>query len=154
VASTKAGIDHEFLRRDGELPKRLEQVDQALGDALRDAGYVGSSYFGVPGGFALITQVEQTDGKGRPLRGKRWSPRIATIKSFTLVGILRALLTAEPGFFRVLALIVQLVVFGETRYSAPDQARAGTNVPSCRPPPALPQGLVRGLRPVGARPGP
>ena len=50
----------------------LGQVDRKLRKALDDCGYVETSYFWVPGGFAAATRLEQInpDGTILPATGK------------------------------------------------------------------------------------
>jgi hypothetical protein len=82
---------------------------------LGRAGYVEKSYYGVPGGFALATRLEQieSDGASKPA-AERWvvdAPRPIT---FSLAEYLRALLTAAPGFYRVTVFIVTGVPFSQS----------------------------------------
>jgi hypothetical protein len=105
-ASALAVIGPEFFRslREG---RTLGDINEILIEALVKAGYHGSRYFGVPHGFAIVTRLEQTDRHGAPLDGEaRWLAKIQPIKSFSLAGYLRALLTSPPGYFRVITLVV------------------------------------------------
>jgi hypothetical protein len=112
-ASARGRIDRRLF---GDVqPETLGEVADALAAALADAGYSGPGYLGVPSGFAIVTRIEQTDGEGQPLAGDaRWSTGIAAVKSFSILGYLRALLTAEPGYFRVLVLVVTDARFAES----------------------------------------
>lgn len=66
-------------------------------------------------GFALVTQLEQTNAAGVPLDGvARWSTDVAEMKEFSLVEYLRALLTAPPGYYRVLTFITTSIPFSTT----------------------------------------
>jgi hypothetical protein len=110
--SSQLVISSQFLREAGVLPTTLAQVDTKLQEALSGAGYSGSTYWGVPGGFAVVTPLEQTDAGGAPLRGQaRWTAAIAEMKSFSLGEYVRALFTAPPGHFRVLAFVVSPQAF-------------------------------------------
>jgi len=85
----------------------LGDVDTVLTQALNAEGYAGASYWGVRNGFALVTPLEQTDARGVALDGaSRWSRNIAEMKSFSPTEYIRALLTAPPGYFRVIVFIV------------------------------------------------
>jgi hypothetical protein len=120
-ASTRAVIGPEFFRdlREGHT---LGDLNVILIEALVKAGYHGSSYFGVPYGFAIITRLEQTDEYGAPLDDDaRWSAKIQLVKSFSIVGCLRALLTASPGYFRVITLVVS-----KEPFSSGDRMRLDT----------------------------
>lgn len=104
-ASARGRIDRRLFA-DSAL-KSLGDVADLLAEALADAGYTGPGYLGVPSGFAMVTRIEQTDNAGQPLAGQaRWSIDISTVKSFTIAGYLRALLTSEPGYYRVVVLVV------------------------------------------------
>ncbi|MGZ8367258.1 MAG: hypothetical protein ACXWVK_00760, partial [Rhodoplanes sp.] len=54
----------------GEVARRLERI-------LRDADFDSFGYYRVPGGFALVTRIENLDGAtGAPLEGlARWAMR-------------------------------------------------------------------------------
>lgn len=104
-ASARAIISRELFG--AASPGTLGAVADILAEALAEAGYTGPGYLGVPGGFAMITRIEQTDRGGRPLAGNaRWATKIVVVKSFSISAVIRALMTAEPGFFRVMALVV------------------------------------------------
>jgi hypothetical protein len=114
-ASARAVIGPEYFTKHIGANVTLGDIDRALTGALVKTGYYGSSYFGVPRGFAIVTRIEQTDGYGLPLKDKaRWSATIEPIKSFSLIGYIRALLTSPPGHFRVLALIVSSEPFSSS----------------------------------------
>ena len=85
----------------------LGDVDGRLRQALSRAGYDDVGYYGVPGGFALVTRLEQVDAGGRALGGSaRWSTRVQPAGGFSLLRLIRALVAAEPGHFRTLLFIV------------------------------------------------
>lgn len=103
-ASARGQIDRHLFN--GAEPKDLGALADILAKAMADAGYTGAGYLGVPGGFAMVSRIEQTDDDGRPLEGEgRWAVDTPSIRSFTIAGYLRALLTSEPGYFRVVVLI-------------------------------------------------
>jgi hypothetical protein len=88
-------------------PRTLGEVDARLRVGLEGAGYVERSYYSVPGGFAMVTRLEQIEADGRPKAGSdRWAPDPGPLRPFTLRGYLRALLGANPGYFRILVLVV------------------------------------------------
>ena len=106
-ASSRVVLDGNVASDWVEDVRTLGEVDDTLNQALSTAGYSGPSYFGVKKGFALVTQLEQTDRDGVPLDGvARWSTGIVAMKRFALVEYIRALLTAPKGYYRVLAFIV------------------------------------------------
>jgi hypothetical protein len=112
-ASSQAVID---LKAQGLSSQTLREVDSTISVALSGGGYDERSYFAVPGGFALVTRLEQTDEDGSPRPGaERWSVRVAPFSgSFTLNNYLKALLAATPGYFRVIVFIVTSVPFSQS----------------------------------------
>ena len=84
----------------------LSDVDVKLTLALGMAGYSDQNYFAIPGGYVLVTRLEQIDAQGNPLKAAaRWQISTAT-PCFSLVAYLKALLFATTGFFRVTAFAV------------------------------------------------
>jgi hypothetical protein len=51
-------------------PLRMSDLTEDLERALELKGYARRSYYPVPGGFALLTPLEQIDDKGRPIEGE------------------------------------------------------------------------------------
>jgi len=81
-------------------------IDGFLGAALSGAGYRDRAWYSVPGGFALVTRLEQVGDDGSPRPGDaRWST-VPRFGSFSIRDYLRALLQATPGHFRVIAFVV------------------------------------------------
>ncbi len=86
--------------------RTLGDINRHLVTALDGAGYGEKGWYSVPGGFALVTRIEQIREDGSPRSGNaRWStaPRFG---AFSMGEYLRALLTATPGLFRVIAFVV------------------------------------------------
>lgn len=105
-ASSKIVLSKNLIRGWEEDVQTLGEVDNLLVQALENNHYSGSSYFAVDEGFALVTQLEQTDAEGIPLEEKaRWSTKIQEMKSFTLKEYVKALLTSPAGHYRVLCFI-------------------------------------------------
>ena len=113
AASTAEVIPRAMLEKDAVL-KSLGDIDAKLVSALRSNGYVERSYYAVPDGFALVTRLEQTepDGTPKPPPG-RWSLDSPRASVFTLRDYLRALLTADPGYYRVIVFINSDVPFSQ-----------------------------------------
>jgi len=84
----------------------LGDVDQKLSFALYNAGYTQRSYYPVPGGFAVVTRVEQFANDGSPTENGRWFNEIPVPKSFSLQGYQSGLFVAPTGHYRVVAFIV------------------------------------------------
>jgi hypothetical protein len=100
-------LQKNFFARNGRSPQTFGELDDYLQGALARAGYSGSTYWGVPGGYAIVTPLEQINEDGIPLPGSlRWLTSIAEMKSFSLAEYIKALLTARSGYFRVLVFAV------------------------------------------------
>jgi len=113
-ASASAVIRSAFFSESLGADPTLGEVSDLLVGAMSEAGYHDLSYLGVPGGFALVTRIEQTRQDGTPLEDRaRWAARIERVKSFSLSDILRAIFTAPEGYYRVIALIVTDTPFSE-----------------------------------------
>jgi hypothetical protein len=102
----------------------LGDANNVLRSALSKAGYVSTSYFRVPRGFALVTRLEQIKANGAPQpEPERWVVVPAQMKlsrsgmSFRdyLDTYLRRLLTADPGHYRILAFVVTDTPFTQSQ---------------------------------------
>src|SRR5581483_968376 len=77
-------------------------------------------------GFAIATRLEQIDANGRPKPPPaRWSAEMPRLSgAFSLGAYLRALFTADPGFYRIVVFIVTDALFSESdRSVSSDEAR-------------------------------
>lgn len=87
--------------------KKFADVDQKICNALRAGGYTQPAYFQVPGGFAIVTQLEQYNPDGSPKSAPaRWDAQKVRHESFTMLDYLKALIYPTPGLFRVSAFIL------------------------------------------------
>lgn len=126
AASARQVIRRDLLAASRRLD-RLGDVDALLSDALEHAGYTEKSYWSVPRGFALATRLEQIDATGKPKPPPaRWSAEMPRLTGgFSLGAYLRALFTAEPGYYRIVAVIVTSALFSESNQPVTsDEARA------------------------------
>lgn len=126
AASARETVPGSLLAA-GRSLDRLGGVDTILGAALERTGYAEKSYWAVPRGFALATRLEQIDANGRPKPPPaRWSaetPRLAG--EFSLSAYLRALFTADPGYYRIVVFIVTDALFSESdRSVSSEEARS------------------------------
>lgn len=100
---------------DASATATLADLDARLTSALDRLGYGERSYFGVPGGYALVTRLERIEDDGTPRAGpERWALDDARSTSFSLRDYLRALLLARPGHFRVFVFAVTPRAFAAT----------------------------------------
>ena len=76
--------------------------------ALSLTGYSSPGYYSVPGGFAMLTQLERINPDATPYPpDQRWKVKVdpARLTSFNLGAYLKALLGKDAGVFRVIAFV-------------------------------------------------
>lgn len=85
--------------------KEFGEVDSRLQNTLDAHGYTQRSYFQAPGGFAMVTQLEQFDKKGKIIERCRWTDY--PVQDFEGVwDYLTALVMPNPGYFRIFVFVV------------------------------------------------
>ncbi|MEO8409599.1 MAG: hypothetical protein ABI478_03445 [Propionivibrio sp.] len=105
-SSARLLIPNALLTGDNPAPT-FGSVATRMQGALVGNGYATLSYFAVPGGFALVTQLERINADATPAAEQRWNVAVApvSLKSFSLEAYLRALLQKDAGYFRVIAFV-------------------------------------------------
>jgi hypothetical protein len=103
-ASAWAEIPDELIAQRAAPRPTFGLVRDRLARALDAAGYTQRSFFRVPNGFAVVTQLERIGDDGVPARA-RWYVS-AGVESFSLEQYLRRLLFAEAGRYRLVVLVV------------------------------------------------
>ena len=102
--STRLKLDRALLvagqpspTNDGSVATRMEQ-------ALATNGYTLVSYYAVPDGFAMVTQIERIDPNAASAAEQRWSTQIEPVSliPFNLNAYIRALLGKNGDSFRVI----------------------------------------------------
>ena len=89
-------------------PATFGEVANRLLEALDECGYFDRSFYGVPGGFALATRLEQIDRDGTPKRGQeRWSKAVPPKRVFDLASFFSALFDAPEGNYRVIVFVAR-----------------------------------------------
>jgi len=88
----------------------LEQLADRLTLALNVAGYEGKcSYYWLDDlhgpGFAIVTHIEHIQPDGKPVLDQRWGFDPPRYGPLTLGSLLRALINADPGRYRLVALV-------------------------------------------------
>lgn len=74
--------------------------------AFDAAGYGERSYYWVPGGFALVSRLEQIRPDATPLAPPaRWAVDTPAVRA-GFIDHIRALFNAPPGFYRVIVFVV------------------------------------------------
>lgn len=87
--------------------KTLQDVARRLEATFDAAGYVERSYYYVPGGFALVSRLEQMNADGTPKAvPDRWSVKTPVLRRINLSDYLQALFTARSGYYRVIVFVV------------------------------------------------
>jgi hypothetical protein len=83
-------------------------VDAKINEALLAGGYTEKSYYGIPGGFAIVTRIEQINSDGSPTSSNRWVAEIASVSlsEFSLEKYLNALFSAPKGRYRMFVFMV------------------------------------------------
>lgn len=100
-------------------------VSRLIEAALSIGGYERFAYFRVPGGFALVTQLEQIQENGEPVKpsSARWNAAIAGPRPFDLATYIHRLFFARVGYYRVLVFTVlgePITLGGDTLAEDPD----------------------------------
>lgn len=102
----------------------LQSVAARLEQALDAAGYAERSFYWIPGGFALVSRMEQIRADATPMgAAQRWTvtmqkPRVASLDEYV-----KALFNAPPGHYRVIVFVVTNREFTATgRQPSPREA--------------------------------
>jgi hypothetical protein len=133
-ASAREIIPNQLLLKVEAQKSYLSDVDEKLRAAFRSCGYSEISYFSVPAGFAMVSRLEQINDDGTPKEiPDRWAKDVLPVDSFSLREILRALFTANPGYYRLIVFIVTPTPFSDvgakvTREEAETWLHRGLNV--------------------------
>ena len=92
----------------------LGDIDQWITSTLHSTGYFENSYLAVPGGFALVTRLEQIESTGESKNGpERWSLDPAPVP-FSITNYLESLFFGTPGYYRVIVFIITPYPFSQS----------------------------------------
>jgi len=117
-ASAMALVPRSFLTAPSGPPGLLADVSARVLSALDQCGYSEHSFYAVPDGFALVTQLEQINRDGTPKQAPaRWAADVPPLRSFSLSDYLKALFTANPGHYRILVFVVTSHPFSQAEAS-------------------------------------
>jgi hypothetical protein len=87
-------------------PTTLGTVASRLEAAFDAAGYGERSYYWIPGGFALVSRIEQIRSDAAPVEPPaRWAVETPRVRE-GFIDHIRALFNAPPGFYRVIVFTV------------------------------------------------
>ncbi len=114
-ASASAVIPAAFVKPGGVDTATLGDVADEISAALDTGGYFERSYFGAPGGFAMVTRLERINPDGTPTdEAERWTVGALPLTSFSLAAYLRALFTAPSGHYRIIVFVVSSQPFAQS----------------------------------------
>jgi hypothetical protein len=131
-ASANMEIPRDLLIT-GVTRPRIMDVASRLISALDKAEYGERSFYSVPGGFALVSRIEQIHPDGRSMeQNARWPLTPQPPRVFSVTSYLQALFSSNSGYYRVIVFVVTnkpLVQSSPaTSYSSPrDWVWAGAN---------------------------
>lgn len=97
--------------------KLLGDVDNKLRSNLDNKGYNQRSYFYVPNGFALVTQLEQYNSKDATIRydGARWLDYPKQEAFSGIMSYISSFIMPNKGYFRLFVFIVTNEPFGGSK---------------------------------------
>ena len=109
----------DALVRDADGANTLGDISRRITEALDAANYYQKSYFDIPGGFAIVTQLEKIGADGAPETDGRW---LMTEEGagFSLITYMKRLLFADPGHYRLIIMTVTDIPFSPTEGAAVD----------------------------------
>lgn len=106
--------------------RNLGEVSNRLRQALQANGYEQRSYFQTPGGFALVTQLEQFNPDGSPKTGaNRWKDYPVQENFEGVWDYLKSLVMPTPGHFRIFVFIVTDQPYGQSSHRVGKQEAVG-----------------------------
>ena len=103
--SAHADIDLVKLPKQNHPLDTLGDVSKVFQDAFNQAGYAESSYYSVPGGFAIVSRLEAILEDGSPAQA-RWPSGYTLSPSWSLVDLIRYLFTAKVGYYRIIVFVI------------------------------------------------
>jgi hypothetical protein len=113
LASAQQSLLRSLFSRDSQNSS-FADIDDRLTSALDAKGYFEKSYYQVPGGFAVVTRLEQIEADGRSKTvPERWSVDPPRLTNFSLDGY-SALFSASSGYYRIIVFIVTNVPFAQS----------------------------------------
>jgi hypothetical protein len=124
--STSVTIPASKLAEEG---RTLRDLSKRFEDSLVEARQPSPSYYSVPGGFALLTQIQQIDAEGNIL--SNGVVQTAALKEKQFLSGLRKLMASKPdGYYRIVTFVVtdQPFAFSENeldREEAADRYQSG-----------------------------
>lgn len=118
--STRLKLDRALLVAGQPAPTN-GSVAQRMEQALSANGYTQVSYYAVPEGFAMVTQIERIESNAASAAVQRWSTQIDPVSliPFNLDAYLKALLGKNGDSFRVIVFAFTPTPFTTSGQPAP-----------------------------------
>lgn len=107
-----------FPDRYFDKARTLDEVSETIDSALDALGYLERSYYVIPFGFAVATQLEQINDELRPHPVDRWSTDILPADPPGILGWVASLFQAPVGRFRVIVFVSTSVSLKDSSPSA------------------------------------
>lgn len=97
----------KFVAGQGKHPITFGDVEDSLSDLINAAGYDWRQFYDYPGGFAMVTRVEQTRPDWTPMPSPaRWAVNVGSIKSWSIGEVIRRFASAPSGYYQVIVFVV------------------------------------------------
>ncbi len=106
--SATANLNFGSLTKSAGAKLTFGDVDARIDEALGAGNYTEKSYYGIPGGFALVTHIEQINSDGSPDFSNRWVTEMTSmsLSKFSMQKYLEALFSAPKGRYRIFVFMV------------------------------------------------
>jgi len=125
-SSASITIPHYVLMKSVSIGATINDIVGKFQNAFDSCGYIEKSFYAVPGGFAIVTRLEQInpDGSSKSTPG-RWTTEIQPLRKFSLEEYMKALFGARTGYYRVIIFIFTPHPFSRTNVDVnPKEAQA------------------------------
>ena len=105
--SSMVVLDRSLIFNNDTKNATIKDINDRINSALWKAGYHEKSFFYVPGGYALVTRLEQIDEDGTPKEGmQRWALKQKPLRSFDLPEYFKRLFFAKVGYYRLIVFVI------------------------------------------------
>jgi hypothetical protein len=87
--------------------KNMAEMDSMILTGLRNVGYSDFSYYRIPNGYAMVTEIESIDKEAYPLAGgNRWGIQVRQMEEFSISNYLIFLFNAQKGYYRSIVFLI------------------------------------------------
>ncbi|CAN5743229.1 MAG: hypothetical protein H0U67_12260 [Gemmatimonadetes bacterium] len=103
---------------DSSAPTRLRQVADRIRTAFQSAGYEHVAHYAVPGGFALVSRIEQINNDGSPRsEPDRWVDTYIPPEIRSVSDLVKAFLNPPVGRFRMIVFTITTSLYAQSSES-------------------------------------